>query len=367
MGSELQRVYEQIMQAVCSEDVFGVDGKTPEKQLESVKKAYRRLSKVAHPDHYTGDANAFEMAGEAFGRLGQFYQRAQDKIKAGTYGKRLSEDNTQESDFVIQTRKREYHVKSALAEGDLCTIYGGDCAGGDDFAGQIAVKVVEDSEDNLLMQNEVKILRLFQVEPSKQSKHLPVLLDQFKTSEGQLGTILRQIDGFDLYSVHDKYKDGVPAKHAAWILERLLSVLGFVHSKGVIHGNIEPAHIMIRPKDHNLWLIDWCYAALNPGRTKDGFKVLNEDYSPPEVQERKSPLPSSDLYSVGKCMIYLLGGDIKTNTMPVTIEKPLQRFIQFFVMKSPLQRAQDAWEMYEKFAGLRTELWGPKEFLEFKM
>jgi len=367
MPTELQAIYDQIMQAVCSEDIFGLNEGNVEEQLTLIKQKYHRLSRVAHPDHYANNANDFEMAGEAFARLSQFYEKAQEKIKAGTYGKKLKENETQESDFVIQTRKHEYHLKTTLAQGDLCTVYGGDCVGSDDFAGQVAVKLVESSEDNFLMQNEVRVLRMFQTEPSKQSKHLPVFLDQFKTSDDRLGTVLRKIDGYDLHCIRDKYINGVPTKHVAWIFERLLSVLGFAHSKGIIHCNIDPSHIMIRPQDHNLWLIDWSYSAVNSEATQDGFKVVNEDYSGPEVKERALPIPSSDLYSVGKCMIYLLGGNVKDNSMPRVVEDKFQRFIRFFVMKSRFQRAQDAWEMYEELAKLRTELWGKKEFLEFKL
>ncbi len=361
MNEELNRVYTYIMQAVCVEDVFGAVAEN-----ESVKRSYRQLSRVVHPDRYS-DPDEKEMAEEAFKELNGFHERAQKKLENGTYGTRSREvDSDTETVFVIKTRKREYRIKSTLAQGDLSTVYGGGCLDGEDPAGMVAVKVIEDSADNDLAQNELRVLRLFHSEPGAQSKHLPVLLDQFKTTEGQIGIILRLIDGYDLYSVREKYRDGAPQKHVIWMLNRLLSVVGYAHSRGVIHGNIEPSHLMIRPRDHNLFLVDWSYSAVNPVRTGDGFKIFNEEYSAPEVAERKPPIPASDLYSVGKCMIYLLGGDVKNNSMPSQVNEKLQRFIQFFVRESPLQRAQDAWEMYEKLIELRDELWGQR-FLEFKM
>jgi len=352
------------MQAVCVEDVFGDLKGDKEKVNRTAKKIYYRLSMVVHPDKNVDDK---EMANEAFVRLSEFYERAQKKIQQGTYGQRIENKNDKGIGFVIKTRKQEYVISSTLAEGDLSVVYGGNCVGSDDFAGQIAVKIFGDVVDNRLAQNEIKVLELLQSEPSNQNKHLPVLLDKFKTTNGQLGTILRQIDGCDIYSIREKYKDGVDGKHMVWMLNRLLSVLGYVHSKGIIHGNIEPGHFMIRPKDHNGWLIDWCYAAVNPARSGDRFKVYNEDFSAPEVKEQKSPIPASDLYSVGKLMIYVLGGDVKTNTMPSTVEDKLQRFIKFFVRESPIQRAQDAWEMHAQLSELIIELWGPKKFLELKI
>jgi len=361
MNEELNRVYNHIKQAVCVEDIFGAVAED-----ESVKKSYRHLSQVIHPDRHN-DPSDKEMAEDAFKDLSAFYQTAQKKLENGTYGTRSQEP---ESDtkivFVIKTRKREYHIKSTLAQGDLSTVYSGDCLGGEDSASMVAVKVIEDIADNDLAQNELKVLRIFHSEPTAQSKHLPVLLDQFKTTEGQVGIILCLIDGYDLCSVHEKYPDGVPQKHVIWMLNRLLSAIGYVHSRGVIHGNIEPSHLMIQPRDHNLFLVDWSYSAINPFQSGDGFKIFNEDYSPPEVAEKKPPIPASDLYSIGKCMIYLLGGDVKNNLMPPSVNERLQRFIQFFVRESPLQRAQDAWEMHEKLIEMRDELWGQR-FLEFKM
>src|SRR5262249_19682565 len=153
-------------------------------------------------------------------------------------------------------------------------------------------------------------------------------------------------------------------KHMVWMLSRLLSVLGYAHSKGIIHGNIDPSHLMIRPSDHNLFLIDWSYAAVNPFRTGDGFKVWREHYSAPEVAERKRPIPASDLYAVGKCMIFILGGDVRNNSLPAQVDEKIQRLIIYFVRESPLQRAQDAWEMYTFLRKLMEELWGPRKFLE---
>ena len=367
-NSELQYAYGQIMQAVRAEDIFGMPEEGQD-ALEAVKRIYRRLSKVVHPDRHNNDPDAKEMAEEAFKRLNEFFEKAESKIAKGVYGTRAEEDESAKrgNGFVIKTRKREYRITSTIAQGDIAIVYGGDCIGGDDFSGKVAVKVAENPEDNDLIQNEVRILRLFQTEPSKQSKHLPVMLDQFKTSDNQLGTILRYLEAYDWYSVREKYPDGVPQEHAAWMLARSLSVLGYSHSKGVVHGDIEPAHLMTSPKDHNVFVIDWSYAAVNSLQTGDGFKVLNETYGPPEVKTRAMPTPASDLYSLGKCLIYLLGGDVKKNTMPYGVDQRFQRFIQFFVRESALQRAQDAWEMHGKLMELRTEIWGHQGFIEFLM
>lgn len=359
---ELTVVCEQIERAQYPEDIFGIEA-----NVTFIKSTFRQLSKVVHPDRNNGDAQA----NDAFVKLTEYYAKATRKLTQGIYGDTLSEEQTDISDsesFTIQTRKNTYTVTKTLAEGDLGVVYGGQAIG-DVFTGPVAVKVVDDSADNDLMQNEIKILRLFKDNPASQLKHLPVLLDRFKTSDGQLGTIMERIDGYDLYSIREgsRWKYGIDQKHVVWMMNRALSALGYVHNLGCIHGNIDPSHIMIRPKDHNAWLIDWCYSALNPARTNDGFKVFNEEFSAPEVVQKKSPLPASDLYSLGKTMIFALGGDVKTNAMPASVNVALQRFLKFFTLESPRQRAQDAWEVHAMLNELVIELWGPKKFLEFRI
>ncbi len=359
---ELDVVCEQIECAQHPEDIFGV-----ESNKVLVKNIFRQLSKVVHPDRNNGDARA----NNAFVKLTEYYEGAIKKLTNGTYGDTLSEEQTNVSDsdsFTIQTRKNTYTITKTLAEGDLGVVYGGQAIG-DEFNGPIAVKVVDDNADNDLMQNEIKILQLFKNNPANQLKHLPVLLDRFKTSDGQLGTIMEYIDGYDLYSIREglRWKYGIDQKHVVWMMNRTLSAIGYAHSQGCVHGNIDPSHIMIRPRDHNAWIIDWCYSALNPAQTGDGFKVLNEEFSAPEVAQKKPPLPASDLYSLGKTMIFALGGDVKTNVMPASVDIALQRFLKFFVLESPRQRAQDAWEMHAMLNDLVVELWGPKKFLEFQI
>lgn len=269
---------------------------------------------------------------------------------------------------IAGTDGHEYRLGAVLAEGDLSKIYDGtweDTAGA---GGRCVVKVALDSADNDLLRNEVRVLRVFESNPGPQMKHLPRVLDQFRTASGLAGTVLTRCeDAHDLLSVRERYPDGVPIEPMTWIFRRSLSALGFAHARGVVHCNIEPAHILCRGTDHNIFLIDWCYAAVRPGQTGDGFKCINEVYSPPEVAERKPPIPASDLYSLARTMIWLVGGDPATDGLPDGIDPRLARFLRWCVRKSALQRPQDAWQMYDEVDALRRELFGSHSFREFEI
>ncbi len=369
MDSDLQRAYDLVWQAVCAEDVFGelLDPQAKKSQLELLEEANVRLSELTDPKAYTLP-NDKELALEAKERLQQFYQIAKERIAAGIYGEKRSGTISHRGRPTFRTEKRAYYLGQPIAEGDISTVYDGDCIMGDDFAGRVAIKIITDPADNDLAKNEVRTLKLLHGSGGAQRKHLPVLLDEFKTSDGQAGIVTRYLeDCHDFLSVKEKYPDGIPPKHMVWMLNRLLSAIGYAHSLGIVHGNIEPSHLMIRPKDHNLFVIDWSYAAVDPKNSGDGFKVVNEQFSAPEVAKRKPPLPAADLYSIGLCMIDILGGNVEDKTMPDSVAEDLQRFLQFFCLESAQQRAQDAWQLHGQLEKLIVRLWGPKRFLAFKM
>lgn len=167
------------------------------------------------------------------------------------------------------------------------TVYGGihRSAGKD-----IVLKLCDNPVNNNLVQTEVHVLSLLTSTSSPQQKTPPVVLDQVQTSNNGHGAqLFERLDGINLCRLRERLPEGVPERHLIWILRRTLSVLGLAHSKGILHGNMRAAHIVVRPRDHNVWLVDWCWAIIEPKRTGQTFRCLNEDYSPPEARERKPP------------------------------------------------------------------------------
>lgn len=266
--------------------------------------------------------------------------------------------------FSVHTASGSYEARSVLARGDLATLFSGVRLGDDE---PVVLKVADERGDNDLLQAELSTLRLLGAEAAPQQKHLPVALEQFEAADGRLGTVFERIDGLDLRAVRERLGGAVPPRHLIWLMRRCLSVLGWAHSCGVLHGNIDPAHILVRAQDHNVWLIDWCYAIVHPARTGQGFRCLNEVYSPPEVAQNLPPVPASDLYALGKCMIFAAGGDPASKTLPGSMDDRLQRILKFCTLESARSRAQDAWQLYAELDRVREEIWGPHQFVELKL
>lgn len=344
------------------EDLFGSLTGEKTQQLEQLKLHYRKGVTACHPDGFASlGSTALLMAEEAFKSFQRLYQLAQDKIKAGVYGIPGAPvpSSTSSVPSILKTRMHEYSVLGHLADGDYTSVYLGEYQDAGGASVKVAIKIVADKADNDLMEREQRVLRRIK------HKHVPVLVETFRTSDGLLAAVLEYIDGFDLTTIRQRYPSGVSQAHVSWIFKRLLSGLNYLHDEaGVFHGNLTPDNILVRPRDHNAFIIDYTCSVENPG-PGDKFVATTDCYTAPEAYRGQPPIEASDLYSLGKCMIYLLGGDIRTNVLPKTVDSRFAKFILSFVEKNPRDRAQSANKAWHQLSDLRTEIFGDIHFLEF--
>ena len=338
---------------------FRIGGDGPQVQVVNIDQRSARVVDNSHSQFATGAAG-----GMVDGRDWRELPVNAEPRAPATAGAAPVQDGV---DFRVSTQLGTYHVTAVIGYGDVATVYGGDMDRVDGGRRKVAVKIADDVGDNDLIQREATTLRTLTTERSRQRKHFPRLLDQFKTPDGRAANVFGHLDGYDLVRVREKYPDGVPDVHLLWIFRRSLSALGWAHSLGILHGNLEPAHILLRPQDHNIWLVDWCWSVVNPAMTGDAFKALNEPYSAPEVAARKPPVPASDLFALGQCMIFAAGGDPAQGDIPDTVDPRLVRLLRFFTRPSARQRAQDAWVMYTQLEALRDDMFGGHEFRKFEI
>ncbi len=139
------------------------------------------------------------------------------------------------------------------------------------------------------------------------------------------GTILRclvqeKIEGINLEQWVTK-QSPISNHQALEILRQLAELLKFVHSKGFFHRDIKPSNIMRRPNGE-LVLIDFgtareVSASLVEKREQQTVtRVISEGYTAPEQIQGKA-LPKSDLFALGRTMIYLV-----TGSSPLEFEDP---------------------------------------------
>lgn len=354
MDPEFLIIYKNIVKSRCPEDVFGQC-----KTANELKKIYRSLVKLMHPD-FQKDKKTKYMATEATKVLNDYYSQAQDMISNNTYGKRNVSPSQGDVEMTFEVNGYEYHIFANAVEGDFCKIYFGERIKTPELE-KICLKIPIDKQDNHLMAKESKILT------SINHKSLPVLLDSFLL-DGKRTNVIREIeDSYDLYSLRKHFPNGLPQEHTVWVLDRLLSVLGFLHTNFVIHGSIEPGNIMVAPYNHNGLLIDFLLSIPDANQDTAQYVGLN-DYSAPEITANKRPDPASDMFSLGKSMVYLLGGDIDNLEFPPSVDSRIVGFIQKLLKRDPTERARDAWEAWHQLKDLRKEVFGASsQFLELKI
>jgi WD40 repeat protein len=94
------------------------------------------------------------------------------------------------------------------------------------------------------------------------------------------------------------------------LLDELLPVLHFIHSRGVIHRDITPTNIIRRKTDQVPVLIDFGVAKQFSEAVmyEPGTRIGTEGYAPIEQLRSGQAYPSSDLYSLGATCLHLLTG-----------------------------------------------------------
>ena len=174
--------------------------------------------------------------------------------------------------------------------------------------------------------------------------------------------LMREVKGITMPELMGQYSRGVPAEHVMWMLERLLSAVGYLHSNCVVHGNIKPENIMINKENHNVSLLGFSFCIPKANTKEAHYQIVNDQYTAPEVCKTARVLPSSDVYSIGKIGVELLGGDTASCGMPISVDAKVRAFIRKMASSSLSERPNDAWKLWSELIELRTEVFGTKRF-----
>ena len=135
----------------------------------------------------------------------------------------------------------------------------------------------------------------------------PHLVHIYTVEEGLpfgTGLVMEYIEGRTL----DKYLAEKPSKKGRErIFSELLSAVGYLHKRGVIHNDLKPENILVTHADNTLKLIDF---GLADSDAEYALRTLGctPRYASPELQARAEAIDArSDIYSVGVLMQEIFG------------------------------------------------------------
>ena len=341
----IKDTYEKLLKAKRPIDFFGTMATEDE-----LRKAFRQYAKKIHPD-IVSEKDKY-IAGEAFSVLNKLYNLGLSELEQGIYEIIDSVKIYQHMTplFEITIKGQLYQFYENVFEGEVAYIFKGTSA-----SDIVYLKVAIDSEDNDLITTEYNVLSTLR------HQSFPYVEQKIMVNDTN-SILMREVKGITMPELLEQYKKGVPAEHVMWMLERLLSAVGYLHSNRVVHGNIKPENIIINKDNHNVSLLGFSFCIPNANTSEAQYKIVNDYYTAPEVNKTARVLPSSDVYSIGKIAIKLLGGDVSSNGMPIFIDARVRAFIRKMVSNTLSDRPDDAWKLWSELIKLRNEVFGTQRF-----
>ncbi|MFN8505101.1 molecular chaperone DnaJ [Kouleothrix sp.] len=345
---------ELLGRAATPSEVFGALA-APE--AAALRQRYRALMLLAHPDH--NPARAAE-ANAACRALHEWYAAAQRQLATGAYGAAPR--------ICIASGARQYAGYAVPLAGELCELFPAE-GGGE----RVLLKTARSARDNDLLQAEARALREIErgLAGQRVRAHFPTLIEHLLVSDAagarrQMNVLRAEQGVVSLAEVIRAYPAGLDPADAAWMFNRVLAALGSAHSLGLLHGAVTPAHVLVRPADHNGILVGWCASVPIGEPLRLRSPAYAADY-PPEVAARQPATPATDIYLAAACMARLLGGDPFGPALPPRVPRPIARLLRACLIAAPQRRIADAWQLFDEFRALLGQLYGPPQFRPFAM
>lgn len=191
---------------------------------------------------------------------------------------------------------------------------------------------------------------------------------------GELYLVMQRIDGVSLADFVAEH-EGVPWPQAAALGAQIATVLAAVHAIPVVHRDLKPGNVMLRP-DGTAVLLDLGIAAVfDPDLsklTRTGESLGSPGYMAPEQASSGLAGPPSDLYALGCVLHEVLTGQPVFNAptpyalfvkhaseppTPVRTLRPdvppaLELLILALLAKQPMSRPASAHEVYDRMVAM---------------
>lgn len=329
MATDIRYSFE-VIKKLDSLSVFG----NP-KDKKELKISYRNLLKIYHPDKHAEDQ---ELANEVCSYLNDIYERAVYVLEGGA--------SSLDFNVNVKIGRRQVVFNKITHEGDLFIIA---------RSGKHCLKIVKDPSDNDLLDAEISSLNIL-----KSNDHFRKYITKSRNrvfidfdGSNRLAHYYEWSEGYTLEEVKRAHPNLDP-RHSTWMMNRLLEILSFSHSKGIAHMSVQPRHFLIIPETHGGILIDWSLSTKSrPVAITNTTKGI--EY-PSWVRKKPDDVRHADVIMAFKTYRWLCSG----SKIPFDIEKFIAR------VERGSYRNRDTYKIYESFQKVVNQTW-ERKFLKFKM
>ncbi len=320
---------------IPDKNLYEILNVNPRAETEVIGAAYNALIKKYHPDKSNGNEDYAKKLNEAKDILLDPDKRMLfDERYLNPLGKIIG----------------DYRILELIAEGGFGKTYKAENILLEKYVCIKQANNISISDEEVLI-NEAKAIW------DLRHSGLPAMRDVIRFDDGSLGLVMSYVPGPTLEKIVEKNKKLDP-EHVAWIAERTLSALWYLHFNSVVHGDVKPQNIIVQPETHSIVLVDYGLSAVQPNH-KTRSIGYTPYFAPPEQVNGKTIVPETDFYSLGMTMIYALGGDLGRRKVPSNVPDELVEFIARLIVHDVKSRPK--WEdenLVETLAEVRQKAFG---------
>nr|BBH95863.1 hypothetical protein KTA_40620 [Thermogemmatispora argillosa] len=218
-----------------------------------------------------------------------------------------------------------YELRRRIAQGGMAEVY---VAYDRRVKRQVAIKVLYGRDESFIRRFEREALAV----GALSHDHILPLYD-FGEQSPWYYLVMPYVEGGTLRDYLHRRKR-LTLEEAASFLDQIASALQYAHDHGVLHRDVKPSNILLRP-DGYAYLADFGLAKAIMGAeslTSDGTIVGTPEYMAPEQSNGISDY-RSDIYSLGVVLFQMLTGRV-----PFTAESPVAIFLRHIQTPPPSPR-----------------------------
>jgi serine/threonine protein kinase len=335
---------------------------------DDVEGSLDRIREICRADRHPGQERRARAVLEALERFARFTPEdvaALARAEAVFRSARGPDAPARAPVATITSPAREYALVERIGVGDLADVY---LAGAEGRDYVLKVSRIREGARHLEAEGEALAAILMQAGDTHYRDYVPTLVETFPVRDGfprRVNVFLHEPGFFTLEQVHRRHPE-LDERHLAWIFNRLLTALGFVHRCGRIHGAIVPSHVLVHAEGHGLKLVGWGHSV------EQGQGILTGPaqylgWYPPEVRRKQAAVPATDIYLAAKCIAYLAGEDPAAGGMPDAPVGTIGPFLRSCLLEGPRMRPDDAWQLLDEFDRRLRDLYGPPAYQRLEM
>jgi serine/threonine protein kinase len=320
-------------------DYYQVLEVNPRARAAVIDAAFRTLMKEVHPDH----------GASALGTKARLLNEAHDVL--GDELKRKNYDKAR--DLGVGKRVGAYKLIEQIAEGGFGRTYKAEHT---ILKELVCIKDCFNvsADDTAMLIDECKVLW------DLRHYALPAMRDLIQMDDGRVLLVMSYIPGPTLEK-EVKRKGALDPEAVAWITERMLNALNYIHRHGVVHGDFKPQNLIVQEDKHMAVLVDFGLSVVKPTSSSES-KGFTPYFAPPEEVAGKPLVPESDYYSLGMTMIYALSGGteyVERKMVPSDVPDEMCDFIKRLIARDVNARPQYGKEdLCDTIVELRRKVFG---------